>query len=238
MAIGGQSLTGSTNSATSTSQTLGTEASNRATQAAATANSAANAAWERAAAYNAEQARLNREWQERMANTVYQRTVADMKAAGINPILAAGMGLGTAGATSGATASMGNPMSYMANTYADSMSASQSQGSSWGESMSGLAFLADAITGLIGTASSTNKITIALEGLTDLIGYGNPNTTTGDGSTLGDHAAKGDYSKPITQIVSDQIGDWIKKPKEFIKDLGAYITMKNSGGMLSNYKNE
>lgn len=40
--------------------------------------------------FNAREAQKNRDWQEHMSNTSYQRMVADMKKAGINPIMAFG----------------------------------------------------------------------------------------------------------------------------------------------------
>lgn len=53
--------------------------------------------------FEASQAQLNREWQTEMSNTAYQRAVSDLKAAGLNPVLAAS-GSGAA-VTSGAMAS-------------------------------------------------------------------------------------------------------------------------------------
>lgn len=182
---GGTSSGGSQQRASSISQTYGTDASLRAQKAATSANTAANAAWEKAATFNAEEARKAREWNERMANTVYQRTVKDMVKAGINPILAANMGLGTASVSSGAQATMGNPNSYMASTFADSQSASQSSGSSWNESLSGLAYLADAIGGAIEKITGSQKIEIALNGLMDAAGV----DTNKDGTTKPDEIA-------------------------------------------------
>lgn len=64
------------------------------------------AMWQKQADFNAEQAQIQRDWQERMSNTQYQRAMADMQKAGLNPILAAG-GLSGAGVPNGAVASVG-----------------------------------------------------------------------------------------------------------------------------------
>lgn len=58
----------------------------------------------KAMAFNASEAAKNRDWQQMMSNTAHQREVADLRAAGLNPVLSAMNGNG-ASVTSGATAS-------------------------------------------------------------------------------------------------------------------------------------
>lgn len=67
-----------------------------------------------AATINAEEAQKQRDWEERMSNTQYQRMVADLKAANLNPWLALG-NMGGAGTPSGSSAQVSPGSADMAN---------------------------------------------------------------------------------------------------------------------------
>lgn len=106
------------------SETYGTEASALDIENAAIANRIQADMWQQQAQFNAAEAQKDRDYQERMSNTSYQRAMADLRAAGLNPILAA-MNMG-ASTPSGAVASSGLSSAHKANAYVNQKSYSKS----------------------------------------------------------------------------------------------------------------
>lgn len=241
----GGSISNSAQTAQSQSQsnTFGQAASQWSAQQAREAREWQEKMFEKEMAFNAAEAQKARDWNAQMANTIYTRSVDNMREAGINPILAANMGLSGASVSSGATASTSAPGGFMGSSYADQHSASSSQssgeshGSSWQESTSGLATaleqMGGLISGVIQGLNAATQIDINLGALGDLIGESNKKSSN-------------------TQLVDDVQG--LKDVAQGNKSLGRYIldlsksflnpfngptanTIRNQNNNISKYKN-
>lgn len=186
--------------------------------------------WQKQADFNAEQAQIQREWQEKMANTSYQRAVADMSKAGLNPILAVTGGGVNANVPSGAVASVGG--SQMSSAQAQMASGgllganSASEGNFMGqmEQMSStLALLGAVFSGLSSAADAAGNLGETGEGimqgvqkmLDDPLG-----TIYKEGKTFWENASE--------SLINDleKAGKWIKNKvtgeKEYVVDQYSY----------------
>lgn len=143
-----------------------------------------------AMSYNSAEAAKNRAWQEQMSNTAYQRTIEDMRKAGINPILAYQQGgASTPGGAQGTIsgASMGLASSSAAS--ASALGVSQNHNNTWSKSESNWYNAAQAV----GDATSWSHTSAdkALKAFENVLGQLGQLGNSGEGSKAGGGAGRG-----------------------------------------------
>lgn len=200
------------------------------------ANQFSQASWEQAANYNtemferamqfnAEQAQLNRDWQERIESTKYQRATKDMKAAGLNPVLAATGGGISIGSGGGGAATIASP----------SMSGMHGESASGGllgandASISGYTGQMEYYAGLMGLLSSgLGGLSSAFKSFAEMPG----NVIKGTGELLQSFIEGNSNGK----ILGVDMSDNAKKQAKEDKKNGVKYTYTNNGLFHSNNK--
>lgn len=179
--------------------------------------------------FNRQEAEKQRQWQADMANTIYTRSVKNMREAGINPILAANMGLSGANVGSGATASIsGAPSAPLAQNFMDSWSASEAynhgsgEGASWGNGSSWGS----------GWSNSEEGIVTALEALggmagSALSGINAGNTLESLNNYLGNQYAPSNFGQKIGKSIRESVMNGVQSITNKIKDGLENITNHN-----------
>lgn len=222
------------------SRTYGSEATAKSYAEAERATARQEGLMNTAMEYNAREAYAQRAFNEMMGNSIYTRSVKNMIEAGINPILAANMGLSGAAVNSGAAASISTPSAFMGQTFADQASAShaesqsswstksESSGSGWQNSESGLAtglqMMGSAISGALEKIGAGQKIDIALKGLDKVFNQNGGNADKAYSDLAGTIAEATGQSKSKV------------KDKMMTKDSGRYKAQANAYSKEPLYK--
>lgn len=177
-----------------------------------------------AMAYNSKEAQKARDWEEMMSNSAYTRAVADMKKAGINPILAAGSQASTP--TAG-IASVNALQAQMAREYTDSesrnWSENQSKGGSSGYNTSESSY----------ESNIAEQIKSGINAIADAMGSWFSDDNSGKGADEKEEGMKEIMEKSYNEMNADEKKAFVEYQEKMYGIKGAWEAVKN---FPQNYK--